>query len=106
MAGYDNVAWFYDHLAAVVYGRALLRAQQYLADAIPPGARVLIAGGGTGWILEKMAAVHPSGLIIVYTEPSEKMMAKARRRPCGSNTVTFVNAQVEHIPATQHFDVV
>lgn len=105
MAGYDSVAWFYDRLAAVVYGRTLVRAQEYLLDAIPQNARILIAGGGTGWILEKIATRHASGLSIVYAEPSVKMMERARKRNCGHNGVSFVDLPVEDLPV-QEYDII
>jgi hypothetical protein len=50
-ANYNNSAWFYDRLSRMVYGRALINAQVYLLQYVPAGASVLIAGGGTGWIL-------------------------------------------------------
>src|SRR5665213_2689273 len=77
-ANYDNSAWFYDRLSRLIYGDALVRAQVYLLGFIPENAKVLIAGGGTGWILEKLADVHPAGLQITYAEVSAKMMAQAK----------------------------
>jgi ubiquinone/menaquinone biosynthesis C-methylase UbiE len=83
-SNYDNSAWFYDRLSRIILGKALIRAQTtFLPYLSLPNSKVLIAGGGTGWILEEIAKVHPSGLHITYVELSEKMMAlctKKKRR--------------------------
>src|SRR5665213_550548 len=96
-SNYDNSAWFYDRLSRVIYGRALIRSQVYLLPCIPAGATILIAGGGTGWILEEIANIYPSGLKIVYAEISAKMMAFSRKRNAGNNEVIFINLPVENI---------
>ena len=69
-ANYDNSAWFYDRLSRLIYGKALVRSQVYLLRYIPAGSIILIAGGGTGWILEEISKLHPSGLKITYVEIS------------------------------------
>jgi ubiquinone/menaquinone biosynthesis C-methylase UbiE len=102
---YDHIAWFYDTLARLVYGKAILRAQQYLIGHIPAGANILIAGGGTGWILEEIARLYSSGLTITYVDLSSKMIAQARRRNAGNNKVTFITAPAEKAPPGK-YDVV
>jgi ubiquinone/menaquinone biosynthesis C-methylase UbiE len=94
---YDNSAPFYDKLSRLVFGKALINAQVYLLPHIPPGANVLIVGGGTGWILEEIAKIHPSGLTITYVEISEKMTALSRKRNVGSNQVVFINKAIEQV---------
>ena len=96
-ANYDNSAWFYDRLSRLVYGKALLRSQVYLLKHIPKNSAILIAGGGTGWILEEIANVRPRGLTITYVEISSKMMALSKKRNAGSNEVSFLNEPVEHL---------
>ncbi len=103
-ANYDNSAWFYDRLSRVVFGQALVRAQTYFLNLIPANSNVLIAGGGTGWILEEIAKVHPSGLNIVYVEMSQKMMALSKKRNTANNTITYINAPVEQSGLTGKFD--
>src|SRR6201996_2756185 len=105
-SNYDNSAWFYDRLSRVVYGRALIRSQVYLLGHIPAGSKVLIVGGGTGWILEEIAKVHPSGLRITYVEISAKMLALSRKRNAGKNEVVYINDPVEHLTGADSFDVV
>lgn len=103
---YDNIAFVYDRLARLVYGRALLAAQRFLVRAIPPGAHVLIVGGGTGWILEEIAQLHPSGLTITYIDSSAAMIALARTRNAAANTLHFVTAPVEALTTSTRYHVV
>jgi len=62
---------------------------------ISAGSRILIAGGGTGWILEEIAKVFPSGLEITYIDKSSKMIELSKKRKYQSNTVEFINAPLE-----------
>ncbi|GAA4304444.1 class I SAM-dependent methyltransferase [Nibribacter koreensis] len=76
---FNLIAPVYDGLAQLVYGKAQQRAQQHFLSSIPQGARVLVVGGGTGWILtELLRTVQPAH--ILYVEASEKMLGKARAR--------------------------
>lgn len=105
-ANYNNSAWFYDRLSKLVYGRALIRSQVYLLPFISPQSNILIVGGGTGWILEEIAKIHPEGLTITYVEIAPNMMALSRKRNTGENEVTFINEPVEDVHFTTHFDLV
>ena len=106
MAGYSNVAWFYDSLSRVVYGKALIEAQVCLLKHIPPNSSILIVGGGTGWILEQIACLHPSGLKITYVEVAEKMMVLSRKRDTGNNEVIYITQPIEQVTGLPHFDVI
>jgi len=92
---YDPIAAYYDLVHRLFYGRAEINAQVELLSFIKPGDRLLIVGGGTGWILEKIAALYRSGLAITYIESSSAMMALSRKRDCGQNRVEFVEGSVE-----------
>jgi ubiquinone/menaquinone biosynthesis C-methylase UbiE len=105
-ANYDNSAWFYDHLSKLVYGKALIRSQVYLLKHIPKNSTILIAGGGTGWILEEIAKIHSSGLTITYAEISSKMIALSINRNAGNNKVIYINEPVENLPGETQYDVV
>lgn len=89
----------------MVFGRALVKSQTAFLHLIPAGSNVLIAGGGTGWILEEIGRIHPSGLHITYVEISEKMIALAMKRNTGANVVNYVNLPVEVASLTTDFDV-
>ena len=103
---YDTVAFFYDRFARLIFGRAQVNAQLYLLAAIPAGSRILIVGGGTGWILEEITKIYPSGLSITYIDASEIMVAKARKRNAGSNTVSFIAAPIQDVVLDGGYDVV
>lgn len=103
---YDTVAWCYDRFSRLVFGNTQVDAQVYLLPFIPAGAHVLIAGGGTGWILEEIAKVHPSGLTITYVDVSEKMIALAQKKDVGNNTVSYHTAGVEELFPSRKYDVV
>lgn len=105
-ANYDNAAWFYDRLSRMVYGKALIKAQTQFLHLIPANGKILIAGGGTGWIIEELSKMHLSGLLINYVELSAKMMAKARNRNGADNIVTYINQPVEAANLPVDFDVV
>lgn len=105
-ANYDNSASFYDRLSRLVFGKALVNAQAWLLPQIPKNAKVLIVGGGTGWILEEITKLQPSGLSITYVEISAKMMALSCKRNIGANHVEFINKAVEDANLPTDFDVV
>ncbi|MES2427997.1 MAG: class I SAM-dependent methyltransferase [Bacteroidota bacterium] len=105
-SNYDNSAWFYDNLSKVFYGDALIKAQVYLLQFIKPNSNILIAGGGTGWILEEITHIHPSGLNITYVEISAKMMELSMKRSVGNNTITYINKPVEDTELSETFDLI
>lgn len=105
-SNYDNSAVFYDQLSRLIFGDALVKAQVYLLRMVPPNSSVLIVGGGTGWILEELSAIHYSGLQITYVEISSQMTALARKRHIGINKVTFINDAIEHTALDTLYDVV
>ncbi|GEO07918.1 class I SAM-dependent methyltransferase [Segetibacter aerophilus] len=103
---YNSIAPFYDFLSKAVFGTAIVNAQQFLIQTIPPKSIVLIVGGGTGWILEEICKVHAEGLQIVYVEPSEKMVAISKKRNAGGNKVSFINEAIQDAAPNNKFDVV
>ncbi|XZF14510.1 class I SAM-dependent methyltransferase [Chitinophagaceae bacterium MMS25-I14] len=103
---YDRIAKLYDRLSYLVFGRAQKRAQIELLQYIPAGSSVLIAGGGTGWVLEEIAERHSAGLDITYVEISQKMIELSRRRNIAENTVRFINEPIENVTNPGTFDVV
>ncbi|UOE50196.1 class I SAM-dependent methyltransferase [Mucilaginibacter sp. SMC90] len=105
-ANFDNSAWFYDRLSRLVYGKALVNSQVYLLNFVPVNSTILIAGGGTGWILDELTKIHPAGLQITYVEISANMLALSKKRTTGQNEVVFINDAVENVKLTAGFDVV
>jgi ubiquinone/menaquinone biosynthesis C-methylase UbiE len=105
-ANYNNSAWFYDKLSRIIYGKALVRSQVYLLPFIPANSKILLIGGGTGWILEEIAKIQPAGLKITYVEVAANMIGRSRKRDAGDNGVIFINQAVEDVPLANNFDVV
>lgn len=103
---YDKIANYYDRLSRLVFFKSQVNAQINQLKYIPENSRVLIVGGGTGWILEELAKVHPAGLHIVYVEISAKMIALSKVRNVGANTVEFVNMGIEDFSSSLSFDVI
>ncbi|MXV52059.1 methyltransferase domain-containing protein [Pedobacter sp. HMF7647] len=103
---YDPVASFYDPLSRLVFGRKLIQAQVAFLKCISPGSAVLIAGGGTGWILEEITRIHQSGLTIVYVELSANMLKKSAERNTGGNSVRFVESSIQDFNSATKFDVI
>ena len=107
-ANFNWIAPIYDGLKTAVFGRSLERAQTVFLDQIPPGATVLIVGGGTGWLLEPLLAQgHTSR--IVYLETSGQMITRASRRVLDRQllgTVEFRLGDETTLPPDVCFDVV
>jgi ubiquinone/menaquinone biosynthesis C-methylase UbiE len=103
---YDPVAGYYDFLSKLVFGRAEIDAQVWLLGHLTGGERILVVGGGTGWILEEIAMIQPENLKITYIESSGKMMSKAKKRNTGKNTVSYVLAPVETFQSDERFDYI
>lgn len=103
---YDTIAGVYDVLAGIFIGKALRNAQIWLVQFIPAGAKVLIVGGGTGWILEGITGKHHNGLIIDYLDISANMISKAQKRGVRQNDVRFINQSAEDDFAGASYDVI
>ena len=103
---YDKIANQYDFLSKVVFLKSQVQAQVNQLKYIPEKSSILIVGGGTGWILEELAKVHPSGLDIVYVEISQKMIALSKTRDVGNNNVEFVHLGIEDFKTDLLFDAI
>lgn len=91
---FDRVTWIYDGLANLVFFGAIKRAQLTFLSTIKSGSKVLIIGGGTGWILEALDKIGIAAHVD-YLEASSKMLEKSKSRP------PFENLQVRFILGTQ-----
>ena len=99
---FDRVAPFYDLLAKLVFGEAILKSQIAFLGDINDCDRVLVLGGGTGQLLEYIAA---QSVIIDYVEPSEKMLSKAKKRNC-TGRVVFHQQRFEDFDSEILYDVI
>lgn len=106
---FGRTAWFYDFLARLVFGGAIRRSQTALLPFIPAQARVLIVGGGTGWLLEDLAR-RTGNLKIVYLELSSRMLARAQKKlghlPSHLLVVEFRQGTETDLKPEEIFDVI
>lgn len=86
---FDMIAGVYDALAHLVFGGAIRRAQLHFIRHLPQGGRVLVIGGGTGWLAEEL--LNSSSVIITSVESSPAMTARAEKR------LARFPGRVEHI---------
>ncbi len=104
LKSFNLVAPYYDRLAGLVYGQSIRKAQTVHLNRIPPKAKILVIGGGTGWWLKQLLA-HSPDCTIWYVDSSEKMLQQARAYAKGCSRVMFICGNQKHIPAMV-FDVV
>lgn len=104
---FDWIAPLYDAFAFVVFGRRLQRAQVIFLNQIPIGSVVLIVGGGTGRLLQRvLTGCHPKH--VLYLEASARMVARASKRIIRAEDTGSVTFRVgdERSLTTEQFDVI
>ena len=94
----------YDPLAQLIFGKSIVDSQTWFLDQVPPMAKVLILGGGTGWILGELVKQNPS-CTVWYVEASTKMIEKTRGRLL-HNQVNLIHGTEDDIPQNVTFDVI
>lgn len=103
MNQFDHIAKFYDPLATLVFGKSLLRSQTCFLNLLPEKGNVLILGGGTGWVAEKL--LKRSGVTIFYLEASDQMLTLAKKRLASyEGRVVFIHGTQDSIPQNIKFD--
>jgi ubiquinone/menaquinone biosynthesis C-methylase UbiE len=101
---FDKLAFVYDKIAHVIFGKSIVQSQIFFLHEIPEGSRVLILGGGTGWILEKLMEAKPS-VEVCYIEASQNMISLARGRMQNHKRIQFIHGTENEIPS-EAFDAV
>ncbi|HTH58015.1 MAG TPA: class I SAM-dependent methyltransferase [Cyclobacteriaceae bacterium] len=101
---FDNLAFVYDKLARLVFGKSIVQSQQFFLHRIPDRSRVLILGGGSGWILEKLLEARPT-VEVCYIEASQNMISLAQDRIQNDTRIQFINGTENEIP-NRAFDVI
>lgn len=102
--GFDFLAPVYDRMARLVFGRAIVDSQTDFLNKIPAGAKILILGGGTGWLLEKIDEQKKS-CTIWYVESSSGMMKKSQARST-QDKIYFIQGTEDDTPKGLVFDVI
>ena len=105
-ANYDSIAQVYDLTSRLVFGKAIIRAQECMLGYIQPDSNILIVGGGTGWILESISDLYPQGLYIDYVEASAQMIDLSKKRNCKDNKVNFIHLPIENFSTDKQYDVI
>ena len=106
MNNFDRVAPIYDKLVGIVFGKAMRHAQTRFLKKIGAHSKVLILGGGTGWLLAELLSMRPDCQVI-YIDASRKMIDLAQKKVGpNSQNVTFIHGTEKQIPASASFEVV
>jgi len=103
---YDKIAGWYDSLSRMVFFKSQVNAQVEQLSFIHEKSKILIVGGGTGWILDEIAKDHLEGLDITFVEISINMLELAKKRKYGLNKIEFVHLPIEEFVSQQAFDVI
>lgn len=77
--GFNRLASYYDRLKTMVFGQTIHDSQQWFLKSIPPGANVLILGGGSGEILPPLRRMNPDA-VISFVDASSSMLGMAKKR--------------------------
>jgi ubiquinone/menaquinone biosynthesis C-methylase UbiE len=103
---YNSIAKIYDGLSRIMYQKSIVKAQVFLIQLIKNNDRILIIGGGTGWILEEIAKLQRQNLSIVYIEKSSAMISRAKKRNIPGLKTTFVESAIEEYYTDEKFDII
>lgn len=101
---FDKLAFVYDRLAQLVFGKSVTESQQFFLSKVQDRSHVLILGGGSGQVVEKLFEVRPA-VEICYIEASSKMLSLAKSRLSNDNRIQFVHGTENDIP-NHSFDAV
>ncbi|HWZ22393.1 MAG TPA: methyltransferase [Cytophagaceae bacterium] len=104
---FDSIAWCYDFLSSIVFGDKIKNSQIILLNKIKDHDRVLIIGGGTGWIIDEVFKLKKTNTID-YVEVSKSMLEKARSitslYPDG--VVNFIHGNENSIGEEAVYDII
>lgn len=103
---YNSIAKFYDAFSRIIYQDSIVKAQVYLIQLIAASDKVIIVGGGTGWILEEISKLNKPNISVVYIEKSLAMIELAKKRKYPNVQVEFINEGIEDYNSTEFFNVI
>jgi len=103
-SGFDFLAPVYDSLARLIFGKSIVVSQTWFLDQVQPNSKVLILGGGTGWLLKELEKQNPT-CEVWYAEASSKMIEKTQSRVL-SEQVHLIQGTEEDIPSQSKFDFI
>ena len=100
-SGFDRVAFIYDRIVNLVFGRSITDLQARWISTLPEVDHLLIVGGGTGKILENLIQ-QKKAKHYCYAEASNKMLKRSKHRLGGEGNVHFTNTW----DMQQHYDAI
>lgn len=92
--GFDRLAPFYDSLARLFIGEGIKQSQRQFLPNLHNKKKLLILGGGTGWILPHLFEIN-SSLEVHYIDVSENMIARAKREISSANSIQFIVGTID-----------
>lgn len=102
--GFDRIAPVYDQMVRLFYGNQIQESQTYFLPLIPPQAKVLVMGGGTGWIIKEILNAQPT-CRIWDIDISKAMLALAKKANPRRQHVTYILGTSANVPS-EKFDVI
>ena len=99
------MAPFYDDIAGLVYGQPLFLAQLYSLQHVQNQTKLLIVGGGTGWILPYLFKQAPQ-TEIWFVDISSHMIEIANKKVQPGQMVHLIHGTERDIPKNVLFDTV
>jgi ubiquinone/menaquinone biosynthesis C-methylase UbiE len=103
---YNSIARFYDFISHILYRDSIVKAQVFLIQFIAENNKVLVVGGGTGWILEEISKLNKQNISVVYVEKSSAMIALAKKKNHKNIHVDFIEKGIEDYTSTEQFDII
>jgi len=95
--GFNRLAPIYDALARVSVGKGIRTSQLHFLNHLRERRKLLILGGGTGWILPYIIKSNPT-IQIDYVDISHRMIEQARSNVSADFQVRFIVGTEENIP--------
>ncbi|MDA0193806.1 MAG: class I SAM-dependent methyltransferase [Bacteroidetes bacterium] len=95
---FDLVAPYYDRLAALVFGPAIKRCQTDVFIEMIPEGKVLILGGGTGWIIPYFRFDKIQKLTYVESSFNMLKLAKEKNSNISPAVIHFIHGSEKSIP--------
>jgi len=103
--GFDLLAPVYDPLARWIIGKDIVNAQFCFLDQLRNCNRILILGGGSGWILEPLCAHFPH-IEIDYVDVSPHMIKAAKEKFSHYKSIRFIEGTEKDIPEKNYDGVI
>jgi SAM-dependent methyltransferase len=95
--GYNVLAPVYDSLARLLLGKSIQQMQLRFLNVLISKNKLLILGGGTGWILLAIERIN-SNIQIDYVDLSTGMIKKAKERGTDPTRIRFIEGTEQNIP--------